>query len=115
MHLLQVMKENYPAGFTVKESSALHGEVKERKIGVKKPKVEGETMKLKMKDIVHAQLEALGNPVSFCQATAVNEWGRGSRALPMTPTTDRIDELPVHADWLAVLDLGQRSQGGPLG
>ena len=24
------------------------------------------------------------------------------------------DKLPVHADWLAILDLGQRSQGCPL-
>ena len=27
----------------------------------------------------------------------------------------KIDELPVHADWPAILGLGQRSQGGPLG
>ena len=27
----------------------------------------------------------------------------------------KLDELPVHADWLAILDLGQRSQRGPLG
>ena len=60
------MKENYPAGFTIKESSVLHGEVKERKMVVKKErKVEGETMKLKMRDIVHAQLEEMGNPVSL--------------------------------------------------
>ncbi len=59
------MRENFPSGFAVKESSEMFGDVKERKIVQKKPKVEGETMKLKMKDIVHEVMEELGNPVSF--------------------------------------------------
>ena len=68
----QVMKDTFPAGFKVKDTSVMFGDVKERKIIPKKEKVEGETLKLKMKDIVRETLEELGNPVSFAQIGQIN-------------------------------------------
>ena len=63
----QVMNQTFPAGFKVKDTSVMFGDVKERKIVSKKEKVEGETLKLKMKDIVRETFDEIGNPVSFGQ------------------------------------------------
>ena len=65
------MKDTFPAGFKVKDTSVMFGDVKEKKIIPKKEKVEGETLKLKMKDIVRQTLEELGNPVSFAQIALI--------------------------------------------
>ena len=68
---VQVMNQTFPAGFKVKDTSVMFGDVKERKIVPKKEKVEGETLKLKMKDIVRETFDEMGNPVSFTQIAQI--------------------------------------------
>ena len=65
------MNQTFPAGFKVKDTSVMFGDVKERKIVPKKEKVEGETLKLKMKDIVRETFDEIGNPVSFAQVEQI--------------------------------------------
>ena len=54
----------FTKGFGIKSDSPFHGKLKDRKI-MKKPKVQAESLKLKMKDIIKLAMEEAGNPVSF--------------------------------------------------
>ncbi len=64
----------FPNGYTVKEGSPYQDDLKVTKIPVKKEKVEGETMKLKMKDLIHEALKELGNPVSFNNTLTIKQF-----------------------------------------
>ena len=59
------MREKFGKAFGFKESSPYKGLLKERKIKEKKPHVQGETLALKIKDIIHDVITTAGNPVSF--------------------------------------------------
>lgn len=61
---LQMVHEKFGKEFGVREDSVYNGLLKEAKAR-KKPVVLGQTLGLKMKDIVDEALKASGNPVSF--------------------------------------------------
>ena len=60
------MKQKFPKGVAVKETSPFHSLVKEKKLKPKKKRVQAETLGMKMKDIIERALTDSSNPVSFC-------------------------------------------------
>ena len=62
---LQENKAKFKKGFGVKESSPYNGLIKEKKIKKKVvKKVQAESLRLKMKDIIENAIREHGNPVS---------------------------------------------------
>lgn len=61
----QLVKDKFGKDYGLKEDSALKGLVKERKYSEKKPKVQAESLNLKMKDILEEIINEAKNPVSF--------------------------------------------------
>lgn len=59
------MKDKFGKTYGFKDSSPFKGLIKERKVKVKKPHVQGETLAIKIKDMIHEVITAAGNPVSF--------------------------------------------------
>ncbi len=63
----QVVKETFPKGIGVKTASEYKDVLKEkkRKKPSEKPKVQAESLQMKMKDILNTTIKDMGNPVSF--------------------------------------------------
>ena len=59
------MREKFGKTYGFKDTSPYKGLIKERKVKAKKPHVQGETLALKIKDIIHEVITTAGNPVSF--------------------------------------------------
>ena len=59
------MREKFGKTYGFKDLSPYKGLINERKVKVKKPHVQGETLALKIKDIINEVITAAGNPVSF--------------------------------------------------
>ena len=59
------MREKFGKMFGFKDDSPYKGLLKERKIKEKKPHVQGETLGLKIKNIIQDVITTAGNPVSF--------------------------------------------------
>lgn len=57
------IKDKFGKTFGLTETSAYQGIVKEKKLSDKKPKVQGETLNLKMKDILMEVINEAGNPI----------------------------------------------------
>lgn len=59
-----MLQEKFPKGYSFKEDSKYKDEIKQKK-KINRPKVQGNTLKLKPKEVLERTFRDLGNPVSF--------------------------------------------------
>lgn len=74
------MRQKFGKGIGIKETSAYKGLLKEKK-PKKKPTVQAESLRLKMKDIIDEALKESGNPVSFYLCLFIHSCISSSRQL----------------------------------
>jgi len=65
IHVFQYIRDKFGKFFGFQETSPYSAVMKEKKVKEKKPKVQGETLQIKIKDVISEVLKDLGNPVSF--------------------------------------------------
>ncbi|KAK3092125.1 hypothetical protein FSP39_025397 [Pinctada imbricata] len=69
----RIVKDKLGEHFGVKDTSPLKGILRERKPEKKKPKVQGETLRLKMKDIISEIISGVGNPLKGLQFSSLKK------------------------------------------
>lgn len=65
--ILQYIRDKFGKCFGFQENSPYRVLIKERQVKEKKPKVQGETLQIKIRDIISNVINEIGNPVSFAQ------------------------------------------------